>query len=232
MSTPLSGAACDDGDPCTPHDQCVTGKCLAVAATTTCQNNDKCCPAGCNAGTDNDCKTAGQVVILANDRGWYASSGSHLTDNKNTFTGFSSQVRYNSYFNFDLSAVTGKITGAQLVLEEEAFFGPDMSETASIWDVSESASVLSTNTQSTVIFQDLQSGNQYGSVTGTFSGIGASLTTALSNQALTDLNAARGRSFSIGVHIDTLSGQQQLDEGLRFGEGIEPRKNELILTVQ
>jgi hypothetical protein len=34
------------------------------------------------------------------------------------------------------------------------------------------------------------------------------------------------------VHIDTLSGQHQQDEGLRFSQGTEARKHQLILTLQ
>ncbi len=232
LTKPLSGTACDDGDPCTLKDQCMMGKCLPGVPNTLCQSNDKCCPAGCNSTTDNDCQNAAQVVILANDRGWYADSGTHASNNKNAFTGYSPPAHYNTYFNFDLSAVSGEITAAQLVLEEEAFFGTDMSETASIWDVSASAAALSSSTQSIAIFQDLQSGNQYGSVTGVAgAGVGTPLSATLS-KALSDLNAARGHAFSVGVHIDTLSGQTHADEGLRFGLGSEPRKNELILTVQ
>jgi hypothetical protein len=232
LSMPLSGTACDDGDPCTLKDQCTAGKCLPGVPNTVCQSNDKCCPAGCNSSTDNDCPNAAQVVILANDRGWYTDNGTHAGNNKNTFTGYSPTTHYNTFFNFDLSAVSGQITAAQLVLEEEAFFGTDMSETASIWDVSTSAALLSSSTQSSAVFQDLQSGSQYGSITGVAGAIGSPLSATLSKQALADLNAARGRAFSIGVHIDTLSGQTRADEGLRFGMGSEARRNELILTVQ
>src|SRR5713101_4870185 len=78
--------------------------------------------------------------------------------NKNTYTGFSPPFQYNSFFSFDLSAVKGTIVSAQLVLEEESFFGVDPSETASVWDVSTSTAVLAKGGTTPGVFQDLQSG--------------------------------------------------------------------------
>jgi hypothetical protein len=67
---------------------------------------------------------------------------------------------------------------------------------------------------------------------GTAQAIGTTFTIALNPKAVTDLNAARGGSFSVGVHIDTLSGQTFDDEGIRFSDGAEPRTDQLLLTVQ
>jgi hypothetical protein len=230
VRTPQTGTACDDGDPCTLADQCVMGKCMP-GASPTCKNNDKCCPAGCLASQDNDCHSA-PVVVNANNRGWYDSSSFHDAANKNTYTGFSPPFQYNTFFSFDLSGVKGTVVSAQLVLEEESFFGVDASETASVWDVSTSATVLAKSGTTPGVFKDLQSGNQYGTFTGTAKDVGTNLTIPLSSKAVADLNAAVGRVFSVGVHIDTLSGQLQHDEGLRFSQDSETRKHQLVLTVQ
>jgi hypothetical protein len=235
VSTPQTGTACDDGDPCTLAGQCVMGKCTPGAPLKTCQNNDKCCPAGCVNSNDNDCPAQKQITLDATNRGWYDALSFHDAMNKNTFTGFSPPFQYDSFFSFDLSSVSATIVSAQLVLEEESYFGSDASETASVWDVTASAAVLAAGGTQMGVFQDLQSGHQYGTFSGAPTDLGTALaikTIKLSGTAVADLNAARGKSFSVGVHIDTLSGQHQQDEGLRFSQGTEPRQHQLILTVQ
>jgi hypothetical protein len=229
--TPLTGTPCTSLDPCASA-KCVSGKCVSSAPISACQSGDKCCPAGCTSNNDSDCPPAQPIVLQATDRGWYADTGVHMAVNKNTFTGMSPPSHYNSYFTFDLSGVTGTIVSAQLSLELEHFFGTDMSETASIWDVSASASQVSMSSTSTTIFQDLQSGSKYGTFTGTPAAVGTNIATTLSAQAIKDLNTARGSTFAVGVHIDSLSGQVMMDEGLRFSTQTEPRTDQLILTVQ
>lgn len=229
VNQPLTGTACDDGDPCTTS-QCVNGMCVAQSHTVACQSNDKCCPAGCSSSNDNDCATVTrQITLNATDRGWYDNTGFHDTRIKNTFTGAVPPTYYNSFFIFDLSTVTGSIVGAQLLLTEENFYGTSK-QSVVIWDVSASSATLSTSSQSLAIYQDLQSGNQYGSFVGTAQSIGTTLSTILNAKAVVDLNAARGSTFSIGLQDSTLSGQAE--EGVRFSEGTEQLTDELVLTVQ
>jgi len=230
VTNPLSGPLCDDGDPCTQKDQCEMGKCQGGPAITSCVSNDKCCPVGCSSSNDNDCHMR-QITLTAVDRGWYSSSGFHDPANKNTFTGYSPTFTYNSYFKFDLSSVNGKIVAATLILEEEHYFGTDTSEAASIWDASNPAAISSTG-QSPAIYSDLQSGNEYGKFYATALGVGTTISTPLTDQAVADLNAARQGLFAMGVHIETLSSQRNGDEGLRFSMDTEPRKNQLVLTLQ
>ena len=125
--------------------------------------------------------------------------------------------------------MTGSIVGAQLLLTEENFYGTSK-QSVVIWDVSASSATLSTSSQSLAIYQDLQSGNQYGSFVGTAQSIGTTLSTILNAKAVVDLNAARGSTFSIGLQDSTLSGQAE--EGVRFSEGTEQLTDELVLTVQ
>jgi hypothetical protein len=231
VTKPQTGPLSDDGDPCTQKDQCQMGKCQAGQAVTSCVSNDKCCPSGCTASNDNDCHMR-QITLTAIDRGWYSSSGFHDPANKNTFTGYSPPFTYNTYFKFDLSSVNGKIVAATLVLEEEHYFGSDMSESASIWDVSTNPNTLSSSGQSAAIYSDLQTGNAYGKFSTTSLGVGMTISTPLSGQAVADLNAAHQGPFAVGVHIETLSGQRNADEGLRFSMDTEPRRNELVLTLQ
>ncbi|HTA93166.1 MAG TPA: hypothetical protein VK745_26490 [Polyangiaceae bacterium] len=231
INQPLSGTVCDDGDPCTTS-RCVNGMCVAQSRTAVCQSNDKCCPAGCTSTNDNDCAGAPrQITLNASDRGWYDNSGFHDSRIKNTFTGIAPPTYYNSFFIFDLSAVSGTIISAQLLLTEENFYGSSK-QMVTIWDVSETSGTLSMTNQAPLIYQDLQSGNQYGSFVGTAQDIGNTLSATLNAKAVTDLNAARGSTFSIGLHDSTLSGQTAENEGIRFSEGNEQLTDQLILTVQ
>jgi hypothetical protein len=219
---------CDDGDPCTVNDQCLNGMC-AAGKPVGCQNNDKCCPTGCTSSQDNDCASSTQIVLSSTDRGWYENNGFHNAINKNTFTGSTMGNIYNSYFNFDLSQVKGTITSALILLHEETYYGTDASETVSVWDVTAAPDSVSTSAQSVAIYQDLQSGNEYGSFTVVPALTGSSLTVGLSAKAVADLNAARGAAFTLGLHIDTLSGKMG-DEGVRFSTADEPQPNQLILN--
>ena len=229
---PLTGTACSDGNACTTE-QCVAGKCL-TAPVNTCQSGDGCCPTGCSAGTDNDCQPV-LVTLNAITRGWYFSEGTHI-QNLNTFTGlnaaYSPPRQSNTFFSFDLSAVKGTIVSAELVLEQEHYYSTDPSETASTWDVSASPAILMSTANSLAIFQDLQSGVQYGSFIGTAQDTGTKHTTTLNANAIADLNGARGSSFSVGVHIDSVPPGSQISQGIRFSLGPEARTHQLILTVQ
>jgi hypothetical protein len=58
------GTACDDGDPCTERDVCMTGVCAGtsiVADGTTCETNEDCCGGVCvNGICQSACREAGQ----------------------------------------------------------------------------------------------------------------------------------------------------------------------------
>jgi hypothetical protein len=233
VPTPLTGTPCTSTDPCTIN-QCLSGMCAKSSPLTTCTNNDKCCPANCNSQNDNDCPVLPtQITLTATDRGWYDNNGGHQANNKNTFTGFSppAPTLYNSFFVFDLSSVTRTITGAQLSLEVEHYYGVQMSETTSVWDVTTPAAQVS-NGFGVPIFQDLQSGTEYGNFIVTPTAVGQSVQFPLNGKAVADLNVARGRTFAIGLHEDKLSGETSADEGIRFSAQEEPEPNQLILTVQ
>ena len=83
--------------------------------------------------------TSGPVVLPALDTGWYFESGFHVSTNNNYIvgectTGCSRLGSFNNYFIFDLSNVTGTVTGATL-----SAFNPDyvsgVLSTWSLWDV-------------------------------------------------------------------------------------------------
>ncbi len=49
------GNPCDDLDGCTTGEACQSGQCAGGTITTSCANNDGCCPMGCDENNDDDC---------------------------------------------------------------------------------------------------------------------------------------------------------------------------------
>ena len=226
-----NGLPCDDSDPCSTGESCLSGVCQGGTPITQCVGGDQCCPPGCMVSTDSDCNPF-QIVLPAINRGWWRDDGVHNSGNDNTLTGLvgSTSWRYNSYFIFDLSAVTGTVVAAELWLEVENYTSPDPLETLSVWDVSTPAATLEANgTGQLQIYNDLMTGNQFATFTVQQSDVGAVKTISLSPQAVTDINSALGGDFSVGCHNDTISGTAS--QWARFSVAAEARIHQLVLTV-
>ncbi len=206
---------------------CQNGACLPSMDVLDCVDGDGCCPAACSAALDADCSW--DVVLDAANRGWWRSmEGQHSAENDNTFVGVSLAETYNAYLSFNLSDLGGSVLAAQLVLEQEGYFGPDASETLSIWDVSTPALTLEASGYDLAIFSDLESGISYGSFDCTSLDTGSTRTVPLDDQARNAIEAAFGDSFSVGLHLDTAGGDEQ---GVRFASGNEPRVLQLMLDL-
>lgn len=177
-------------------------------------------------------------VIDADDRGWWNSTGMHTDTNQNTFTGRIRSTIYNSFFVFDLSAVSTSVLSATLSLELESLWGTgglnaglDDSETLAVVDVTTPvAEVTSSGTGRLDIFEDLQSGTRYGSATVTASDVGSILSINLSAAAVSSINAALGGFFAIGVHSDSIDFDGDYD-ALRFSGSVEPRTHQVALEL-
>lgn len=178
--------------------------------------------------------TSSQAAIVnAFDRGWWDDAGGHSSGNKNTFTGQdgTGTEQFNSFFSFNLAAVGGTVTGGTLKLELEAYFGPDSSEAFTVFDVGTSIATLNASGSGQLgIFNDLQSGNVYGSGIGTAAQVGSVLNITLSPQAIADINAAGGGLFAVGVHVNQIS-LPSGSEGLRWSGGSESRVHQLDLQT-
>lgn len=219
--SPCSASACSQGDVCS------SGVCKPGRPVTACVAWDGCCPAGCQAKGDPDCQSSFSFDAI--NRGWWNSLGDHQSANDNTFTGSLDSSGYNSYFTFDLSGLTGVAQSARLYLEHEAYYGSELSEQISVWDVGTDATTLeSSGSRNTSVYNDLQSGSSYGSAVLYASTVGSTLEIVLSPAAIAHINSSRGGFFSVGVHVDTLSGRPtRIGEGVRFSESSEFRVHQL-----
>ncbi len=133
-----------------------------------------------------------------NDSGVFGTGGSG-TPSGNYVTGMytgAGQNEYRSFFGFDLSGVTGSITGASITITTAGFGGGAASADVGFFDYSGSYSALIGNSGGVAAFNDLGNGNLYGSQIVSTSTSG--FTIVLDAAALTDLNAAEGGTFVAG----------------------------------
>ena len=176
------------------------------------------------------------VTFGAIDRGHFSAQGFHNPTNKNTFTGQSGGLVHNSFFVFDLSSLSGTVTGGNLELELENYFGPDASESFTVFDVSTSAPALGSSYSTgsptgLAIFADLGAGNVYGGATVSSSDVGSIISMSLSAQAIVDINAAAGGTFAVGVALLQPFTLSSGNEAVRFSVGTEPRTHQLVLNT-
>jgi hypothetical protein len=160
-----------------------------------------------NASTVLDTGTS-EFYSGSRNQGWWSPSAFNVEFNDNYIVGDLSSngsQLYNDFFTFDISGLTGPVSSAVLNLQR-FYGGSDLgrtTQTYDLYDVSTDAATLNANNgTSAAIYNDLGSGNLYGSyslpVAGNPSDI---IDLTLDAAALSDLNAAIARGdqyFSIG----------------------------------
>ncbi|MEM1308701.1 MAG: hypothetical protein AAGF98_04210 [Cyanobacteria bacterium P01_H01_bin.153] len=83
----------------------------------------------------------------------------------NTLTGLRDGVEHRSYFVFDVSSITSPVVGAKLRLLNKRYYSTESSESIELFDVSTPTDELIGGFERTDIFDDLGSGDSYGSAT-------------------------------------------------------------------
>lgn len=173
-----------------------------------------------------------QVVIDMTDRGWYSRAGEHTESNQNTITGPGYRNDTNSWFLFDLSEVRPNVCSATLRLEMETWSAGSTTGESSIWDVSTDPTILvqthdTDDPEGIAITIDLETGANYGNETVFQSDVGSVIEFTLSDQAVTDINAAAGNLFAVGTHL-TAADQATW---LRWSSDDEERTHQLVLET-
>ena len=145
-----------------------------------------------------------------------------------------------NYHVFDLSALTGTITGATMEFEfpSNGYNSAAASETVTYWDVSTSDADLAAGdagSDPNLVFPDLGGGTSYGgALTVTAADQGFAVTTvALNAAALADLNAAVGiGTWAVGGDISTndFASLVGVRERVFRGTGPGTARAKLILT--
>lgn len=143
--------------------------------------------------------SAATVDLLSYDNGWYHSNGQHLTNNPNIID----TSRYNNWFAFDLSGVTGEIVSAVLTVfgGNGSYYNTSDSTSYRIYDVATAVPVLTSGGGGVSAYNDLGSGDLYGSATVAttpYAQLPMPEVTVHLSGALSDISAALGGLFALG----------------------------------
>jgi hypothetical protein len=160
------------------------------------------------------------VTYSFSDRGWYTSSGTHNSTNNNVIVG----SYYRNWFTFDISGFSGTACTITLRLELELFNGS--SGNYNLYDISTGHDDLvasSSGSSGVTIYNDLGTGNSYGSVSLTSSDNNSTIEIALNDQAITDFNSESSGWFSVG-------GDWTGSVYIRFGSGPSDTFSQLVIT--
>ena len=154
--------------------------------------------------------SAATITLTDTERGSYDSTGFFGTSGSGTaignyLTGVLSSVEYRSFFNFDLSGISGTVTSAELRISTNTTNGtgqgsatPDNPETLGIFDVTTSIPNLVTDLGGVAAFNDLGGGIQYASVFVPTPTSNGTIIITLNAAALSDINTAIGGDFAVG----------------------------------
>jgi len=133
------------------------------------------------------------------NQGWWSATRSNTDSNDNHYTGVAGSDSLRSFYTFDLSQLVGTVTNATLRIQRGDQGG---NVNVKFYDVSTTASVVNTNSGvSSAIFDDLGTGNSYGSFQVSDGAFNTYLSFSLNAQALTDINAATS-FFTIGAMVN------------------------------
>ena len=133
------------------------------------------------------------------NQGWWSATRSNTDSNDNHYTGVAGSDSLRSFYSFDLSQLVGTVTSATLRIERG---GQGGNVNVKFYDVSTIASVVNNNSGvSSTIFDDLGTGNSYGSFQVSDGSFNTYLSFSLNAQALTDINAAT-TFFTIGAMVN------------------------------
>lgn len=170
------------------------------------------------------------VTVEATDTGWYDSTGYHETVNDNYIAGNFFVDYWHDFFVFDLSGLSGVLTGATLEVDSGdcPYDSPDSSETWRLYDVSTPLGTLTGGTGGVAAYTDLGSGTTYGS--SVFDSSIPSYTPVsvpLNASGIAAIQAALGGGFGIGGAVTTLNGLDDTEFVLGCSEG--GRTQQLVL---
>ena len=185
-----------------------------------------------------DASAAFVTIFNAVDSGQYNNIGGHNPSNENYLAGYraDNNTTHNNFFVFDLSAITSEVIAAEIRLDTGSirYLFPGPSHTYDLFDVSTPLSQLVSGDFSVGVntYNDLGSGNQYGSAVFTQAedGFGGGTKTiTLNNTFLQSINASSGL-FAMGGSVTTLSPQSGISHLLFGGTGSADIR-ELVLTT-
>lgn len=146
-------------------------------------------------------------IINPFDRGNYSATGVHSTSSLSYEIGSSSADHdfiKNHFMVFDLSGISQTVIGAELQIYSPAYGSTDPLETYEIYDISTDIDSILDGTAGVVGFNDMQSGNLYGSADVSLADNATTLSITLNAQAVLDISNSLGGEFAFGGTVSTL----------------------------
>lgn len=180
------------------------------------------------------------LTFNAIERGWFAETGAHSSELRNTSTGIAGDLGVlRTFLVFDLTPLRDSISQATLHLELEAYLSADVQETFVVSGVIAPARSMTMTYRpgaagEQAIFEALGSGVEYGRATVTAGDVGRVIEISLSEQAMADMVEAAGGLFTMGVkleHTGTRPDDDDLLKMIRFSAASEDRKHQLAVEV-
>lgn len=175
--------------------------------------------------------------ISAVDDGWYSNTGNHNPSNNNNITGDNGALDYNSFYAFDLAALSGQNVLSVTVnfSADGQYRSADPSETLGLFDVTTPISTLINGTGGTSAYSDLGSGTSFG----TFEYISSNFpmrafSVALNSAAVSSINAllsGSGTLFGIGSSLLSLDSDPSSVETL-FSSSSGGNRATASLTIE
>ena len=141
------------------------------------------------------------------NQGWWSKTAFNTDRNVNYLVGEFASDRYRNFFTFRLPSLQRDVVGARLVLRRFKSEG-GVTETLEFHKVRTAARRLNDNEGvDAEIYRDLGTGTQYGRYrVATERDPESSVGMWLNDKAIADINASRGRYFSIGGTLSSILG--------------------------
>lgn len=170
-------------------------------------------------------------VLNASQRGNYRDNGDHDQNDDSTPAGRLAGTTHRAYFTFPLTGLSKNVTAAILRLEVVDYQSLDSSNDLDLYDVTTDPVTLEqSGSGKTGVFDDLGTGKRYVQLAVTSGDVGKMLEIPLPQSALSDINALRGGSFSVGLHLNVFGVVGT--EFITFSTGTETRVHQLVLRTE
>ncbi len=180
------------------------------------------------------------LTFNAIERGWFAETGAHSAELRNTSAGIAGDLGLlRTFMIFDLTPLEDSITEATLHLELEAYLSPGEQETFVVSSVAVPARAMTMTYRpgaaaGKTIFEALGSGVEYGRASVTAGDVGRVIEVSLNAEAMVEMQASAGKWFALSIqleHSTSSLADHDLLKIIRFSAAAEDRKHQLVVDV-
>lgn len=174
-------------------------------------------------------------IVTPFDRGRYLATGYHDTSGHSYAIGSPGELDYlsNHFMAFDLSGISEQILSAEFRIDSPYYSSADPFETYKIYDITSDMNSILDGSAGVAGFNDMQTGNLYGSIDVSSADNGTILSIQLNSMAIQEINNHLGGWFALGGTVSTLDFvNPRTEEIFGFSDPDDPTDGvSLVLTV-